>query len=103
MSQANLPVYIKIIVGFLGTAWLMIAILVIYNVVFYDPTVDPFSDDGHQKLVRPNPIDMVFYNAKVALFRRQTTESDEDQNIGWLLNLWDKLRNRVGREVFIEV
>ena len=39
-----------------------------YYVFYYDPTSDPFGEDATAKLPRPNPFDMVFYNAKNDLF-----------------------------------
>ncbi|KAK4161891.1 hypothetical protein QBC43DRAFT_322964 [Cladorrhinum sp. PSN259] len=50
---------IGIITGFLGTAWLVAFILLVYYLVFHDPTLDPFSDNLNRNLERPNPIDMV--------------------------------------------
>lgn len=83
----------------------MIVILVVYNVVFFDPTLDPFSDNRHQKLARPNPIDMVFYNIKMALVRRISSVGGEKMGIHRyrLWKLWNRLCNRVEHEVFTEV
>jgi hypothetical protein len=102
LAPANPP--IKIITGFLGTAWIVVAILVIYYVVFYDPTLDPFSNDPHQvrTLARPNPIDMVFYNAKIAFLRDVAAVVGGGDRMS-IDRLGGKLRSRVGREIFTEV
>ncbi|RSL69702.1 hypothetical protein CEP54_002165 [Fusarium duplospermum] len=53
-----------VLVGFLGTAWLMIAIILVYYLVFFDPELDPFASTSRQAhmeevktLYKPNPID----------------------------------------------
>jgi hypothetical protein len=53
-----------VLVGFLGTAWLMVVILIAYYLIFFEPELDPFSDaarrgctEGPETSFRPNPID----------------------------------------------
>ncbi|KAM0433383.1 hypothetical protein ACHAPT_004260 [Fusarium lateritium] len=55
---------IGVLVGFLGTAWLMIAMILVHYLVFFDPELDPFADTtcsgGTEELeapFEPNPID----------------------------------------------
>ncbi|RTE81097.1 hypothetical protein BHE90_004416 [Fusarium euwallaceae] len=52
---------VGVLVGFLGTAWLMIAMLLVYYLVFYDPELDPFADKScqgrTQAVFKANPID----------------------------------------------
>jgi hypothetical protein len=83
----------------------VVAILVVYSIVYYDPTLDPFSENPNQELSRPNPIDMVFYNAKKTLFRPRdrasegSEESEEDTTLG---SISRKLSSGAGRDIFIE-
>ena len=79
----------------------MVLILVYYFVVFYDPTLDPFSADPSQKLARPNPIDTVFYNAKMWLLR--PLDVLERRRYKGLASFRRKLRSRAGHDIFIEV
>ncbi|KAK0724278.1 hypothetical protein B0H67DRAFT_567570 [Lasiosphaeris hirsuta] len=91
---------VGIISSFLGTAWLVVFILVVYFVIFYDPTLDPFSVDPNKKLPRPNPVDMVFYKAKLWLL--QPLDFLEPK-YKWLASLRRKLRSDAGRAIFIQV
>ncbi|EEU36530.1 uncharacterized protein NECHADRAFT_81220 [Fusarium vanettenii 77-13-4] len=57
---------VGVLVGFLGTAWLMIAIILVYYLVFFDPELDPFANTSRQAhmgesetLYKPNPIDIM--------------------------------------------
>jgi len=90
----------QIITGFLGTAWLVVLILVVYFVVFYDPTLDPFAAEPNKKLPRPNPIDMSFYKAKLWLIRPLDKLEKRHKRFS---SFRRRLRSRVGRDVFVEV
>ncbi|KAK5659365.1 hypothetical protein OQA88_1458 [Cercophora sp. LCS_1] len=92
---------IGVVVGFLTTAWLVVFILVVYYLLFYDPTLDPFNDDNdpNKILDRPNPVDMVFYNIRNKILGTVFPEN-EDGTQHWLLR---KLHSRAGRDAFTEV
>jgi hypothetical protein len=61
------------------TAYLSVALLVVYYIYYFDPNADPFrsSSDGTTKTAHPNPVDCllfsVFQRAKVLMFRRSGT------------------------------
>lgn len=81
----------------MGTAWLAVLILVVYSIAFYDPTLDPFSANPKEKLLRPNPVDMLFYKAKLKLLRPAGTQ------YGIFSRLHRRLGSSAGRDVFVEV
>jgi hypothetical protein len=62
--------------GFVLTAYLSVALLVVYYIYYFDPNMDPFrsSHDSTAKTAHPNPVDRVLFSAfqrvKVFLFRR---------------------------------
>jgi len=78
----------------------VVFILTVYYAVFYDPTLDPFSEDANRRLDRPNAIDMVFYNAKIKLLRPLDGASKRYRILG---SIRRKLGSRGGRDVFIGV
>ncbi|RSL91284.1 hypothetical protein CEP52_014291 [Fusarium oligoseptatum] len=52
---------VGVLVGFLGTAWLTIAMVLVHYLVFFDPELDPFADitcrDHAEEAFKGNPID----------------------------------------------
>lgn len=76
----------------------MILILIVYYVLYYDPATNPFNDGTTPWLPRPNPFDMVFYNAKTDLFDLLIKGLDK-VSLGDLLK---KTRTRAGSQVFQE-
>ena len=85
--------------GFLGTAWLVVLILVVYYSLFYNPNLDPFSDGPDKVMDRPNPVDMVFYNARNKLLGVLFPRNED----GTPNSLVRKLHSRAGRDAFTDV
>jgi hypothetical protein len=77
----------------------VVFILVIYYVLFYNPTINPFSDDPTEKLERPNSIDMLFYNIRNAILRRLLLASGSQTT----RSFWRKLQSRGARDSVNEV
>ncbi|KAI8717239.1 hypothetical protein NCS52_00799100 [Fusarium sp. LHS14.1] len=56
-----------VLIGFLGAAWLVIAMIVVHYLVFFDPELDPFDDaaacrgyaEGRETSFKPNPVDVM--------------------------------------------
>ncbi|KAF6818516.1 hypothetical protein CPLU01_13304 [Colletotrichum plurivorum] len=55
---------IGVLIGFVGTAWLVVALVAVRYILYFDPEVDPFHDDrkdedgSHKREWRPNHTDV---------------------------------------------
>ncbi|KAF6823382.1 hypothetical protein CMUS01_10719 [Colletotrichum musicola] len=55
---------IGVLIGFVGTAWLVVTLVAVRYVLYFDPEVDPFHDErrdddgGHKREWRPNHTDV---------------------------------------------
>lgn len=87
------------IIGFVGTAWFVVLLVIAYYILYYNPTLDPFSQDPSQKLERPNPVDMAFYNTASSISRVFT------QKFGnrWFSAIRHNMHSSAAREALSEV
>ncbi|KAH6976421.1 hypothetical protein BKA56DRAFT_80787 [Ilyonectria sp. MPI-CAGE-AT-0026] len=61
----------------------MIAIILVYYLVFFDPSVDPFADASHRPtLFKPNPIDTMLLGSIRRLWTRWLLGTNESLRLG---------------------
>lgn len=63
----------QVVIGFLATAYLLVVLLVIYYIFYFDPTLDPFRPKGktNKKAKYPNPVDIIVVRQIRKLVGRQ--------------------------------
>ncbi|KAM7210135.1 hypothetical protein V8F06_014479 [Rhypophila decipiens] len=91
---------IEVIIGFVGTAWIVVLILVFYSIASYDPTINYFSENLEEKLVRPNPVDITFYRVIACLLSPLDAAEERYEMVR---NFRAKIRSPRSHDVFFEV
>ncbi|KAM7183811.1 hypothetical protein V8F33_013348, partial [Rhypophila sp. PSN 637] len=87
-----------VIIGFVGTAWLVVLILICYSIAFYDQTINSFSKNCEEKLVRPNPVDLIFFKVKAWLFSPLDAAKERYEMVR---NFRAKVRSPRSHDVFV--
>ncbi|KAF0324914.1 oxidoreductase andH, partial [Colletotrichum asianum] len=83
-----------VIIGFLGTAWLVVIIVVLRYCLAFDPTADPFANprrdyrNGRRRTLKPNPIDVKTVGMFSRLRRRLGHHSHWNVAITKVLIYW---------------
>ena len=77
----------QVIVGFLGTAYITVVVVVLYYFLGYDPKLDGFRKDGHASTQArtPNPVDSLVLGL-VHRYRKSTSRGTEIRSWSDALN-----------------
>ncbi|CCF46539.1 hypothetical protein CH063_15258 [Colletotrichum higginsianum] len=75
----------QVVIGFAGSAWLTVLILVAYYAFAFDPLADPFEGTGRQNKQNkapyiPNPMDLLLARYTKYLRRRQNQKGNSVEN-----------------------
>ncbi|RTE80544.1 hypothetical protein BHE90_004945 [Fusarium euwallaceae] len=83
-----------VLVGFLGTTWLMVAMIIVHYLAFFDPKLDPFRNVGSgsrepanepDATFKPNPIDIMlvgFIRRRCRQLRSRWSRKDGQSTTG---------------------
>ncbi|RSL41343.1 hypothetical protein CEP53_012810 [Fusarium sp. AF-6] len=83
-----------VLVGFLGTTWLMVAMIIVHYLAFFDPELDPFRNVGSgsrepvnepNATFKPNPIDIMllgFIRRRCRQLRSRWSSKDRRSTAG---------------------
>lgn len=61
--------HFKVVIGFMGTAWLAVALIICHYFVAFDPCEGPFAESGNER-IRGNPIDLMVIDLVRPMLKR---------------------------------